>query len=161
MDFDKMTDDQLAWLMAERRGRKPVVNRPFNNGYEVSGCPCPGMPHGVHIKGHPPRLHKFPRDVMLGFLRMREKEGIAYAYDGVVVCKFVVDKTGQILFRSDTPAVLQNYSFALLMRGAAAEMDDHYAMLAGRYSNRKSNFDSDDGMDSLMGGADGVGQPGS
>lgn len=156
MYYDKMTDDQLAWVMAEKRG---CACKMWGG---IPCCPCPGMPHGVHIQGYPPRLHKFPRDVMIGFLKSKEpvKDFDPYK-DCTTVCRFVVDKLGCVNFDYFTPHALQHYAFALMMRGAAQEMDDYYARKATQYSKVKTNVEPDNGIDELLGGEDGVGQPGS
>lgn len=148
--FDSMTDDQLAYLVAEARGCKPVLDA------QIVYCPCPSMPHGVHIRGNHPRLHKFPRDIMLGFLRGKEKDKEP---DGVTVCRVIISPNGTINIKMNHKHQFNGYSFAVLMRGAAKEIDDHYEGECRYHSKTMDRFERD--IDDMMGGADGVGQTGS
>lgn len=148
-----MTDGQLAFLVAEARGCKPVLDA------AIVFCPCGGMPHGLRPVTGPPRLHKFPRDISIGFLLSKGKRDPDRDEDGITVCRFVVSDKGQIKMKIRSDHRFSGYSFSVLMRGAAKEMDDHYEGEARRHSKTLNRFERD--VDDLMGGADGVGQPGS
>lgn len=152
-NFNELTDDQLAFLVAEARGCRPNIDA------AVVHCPCPGMPHGVRPPGMPPRLVRLPRDIAIGFLNSKGKHTIDKSQDGVTVCRVVVDDRGEINIKINGKHNFNGYSFAVLMRGAAKEIDDHYEGECRYYSKTMDKFDRD--IDDMMGGADGVGQAGS
>lgn len=158
MDYSNQTDDQLAFHVAVARGCRPAVSA-NNTPY----CPCQGMPHGMSmptgIQGTyiGARLHKFPRDVALAVLKAREPK--EKEPEGTTVCKFLVDLQGKIRMNVVTPGELQNYTFMVLMRGAAMEMDDHYSWECQRLGGGSKRLEKD--IDDMLGGDDGVGAPGS
>lgn len=158
MEYDKMSNDQLAWVMAEKRGCAPRVG--MDNSGQVVWCPCPSSMHGSNPFGQRPSLQKFPRDVMIGFLKSKEPAPKPKPDpEGMTVCRFIVNLRGQIEMRVTRLPQFEHYSFMVLMRGAAAEMDDHYEGECRYFSKTKDRFERD--VDDMMGGADGVGCPGS
>lgn len=151
--FDDLTDDQLAFLVAEARGCRPAQFDAWHAN-PILMCPCPGMPHGTVPATGPGRLHRFPRDIAVGFLKSKDITQIEQSEEGVTACKFVITKRGEISMKITQGCGFDGYSFAVLMRGAAKEMDDYYEGEARRHSKTQNKFERD--VDDLMGGADGV-----
>lgn len=129
-NLEKMDDDALALQVSLRRGCIPAADLIRPNG--IPYCPCPGSPHGVPAQQTPagvvfmpPRLHKFPRDVMIQFLRHVPQPG-SKNFDGVTVMAIKISRTGQPVIEENYPPHLQNLGFALMMRGALKQVDEKF-----------------------------------
>jgi hypothetical protein len=155
---DNRSDEELDLLVAQVRGCKPMKSQ-----YGGLYCPCAGMPHGmagVYInptKSLPPRLHRLPKDIALGFLKGNgvNAEQVKPSKDGIALCTVMMNAHGNIELKTAIPVKARSFELLLAIRGALKTLDSnmHEAMSAF-----KKGLPPGDEIDKLLDEAGGIDQ---